>query len=135
MFRGFPAKGHTVTGLPPDNPTLRVRLGSDGVFYVAGELDIASVDEFRAGVSPCLDGNDEVVLDLSELVFVDVIGIRAFLGLAEQIRPRTVVLRTPRRNVARVLDILHVGTLGLRVDENDPADGPGAQAPGGRSAL
>jgi anti-sigma B factor antagonist len=46
-----------------------------------GELDLASADELEAAILPaCADGTEEVVLDLSELVFVDSTGLRAIMA-------------------------------------------------------
>ena len=96
---------------------LRVEVLDDGSFRLAGELDMATAAEFHRSVAACLDGQGEVVLDLSDLTFLGSDGIRAFLILAGQIRPRQVVLRAPQPQTARVLEIVGVDrTGGLRVE-------------------
>jgi anti-anti-sigma regulatory factor len=50
-------------------------------------------------------------LDIEELVFVDSSGIKAILRLTETACPHGIVLRLPRDDVLRVLDILNVEEL------------------------
>jgi anti-anti-sigma factor len=95
--------------------------GSDGVFYLAGELDVASADALEATVRASLNGQADVILDVADLTFVDSTGIRAFIRLAKQSAPRRVVLRNPQRNVERVLEIVTIEGFGIRL-ESDAAD-------------
>lgn len=79
----------------------------EGALYLRGELDLAReqdlLDSFAAG----WDGQPELVVDLSELRFIDSTGIRALLRLAQR-TDRGVVLRAPRDNVRRALEIVRV---------------------------
>jgi anti-anti-sigma factor len=98
----------------------RVNAGPDGVFYVAGELDIVSADRLEAAVSDRLEAASDLVLDVADVSFVDSTGIRAFLRLAGRITPRCVVLRRPQANVARVLEIVGIHSFGIRVEHDPP---------------
>jgi anti-anti-sigma regulatory factor len=75
---------------------------------------MASADGFPQTVA-ANDGHGELILDLSELTFIDATGTRALLELAELTAPRGVVLRHPRTNVDRVLEIVRIEALGIRV--------------------
>jgi anti-sigma B factor antagonist len=90
---------------------------SAGVLWLAGEFDLAAVDEFSGAVDAVLDAQRELVLDLSELTFLDSTGIRAFLVIAGQVSGG-VVLRRPTRPVRRVLDLVGIdGHRGIRIED------------------
>jgi len=99
----------------------RLHLGSDGVFYLAGELDLVTADRLEREVSTDAREHGDLVLDLSELRFVDSTGIRAFLRIADRITPRCLVLRTPKPHVANVLDIVGIQAFGIRMEQAPPA--------------
>jgi anti-sigma B factor antagonist len=92
-----------------------VQPGPDGALYLSGELDMVNADGVPHAVL-ANDGQGELVLDLSEVTFIDSTGIRALLKLAEVAAPRNVVLRHPRTNVNRVLAIVSIDAFGIRVD-------------------
>jgi anti-anti-sigma factor len=94
----------------------RLHPGSDGAFYLAGELDVASADGLEATVLASLNGNADVVLDVGDLTFVDSTGIRAFIRLANGSAPRGVVLRNPRAHVAHVLELVRIEGFGIRLE-------------------
>ena len=90
----------------------------DGVLRLSGELDLAADDDlliaFRSGSH---DGS-EVILDLSELSFIDSAGIGALTAIVREASPRGVVLRSPRRNVRKVIDLTRLeDSAGVRVDD------------------
>jgi anti-sigma B factor antagonist len=94
-----------------------VRADLEGVLWLAGEFDLAAIDAFQAAVDAVLDAQRELVLDLSELTFLDSTGIRAFLVVAGQVRGG-VILRRPTQTVRRVLDLVGIdGHLGIRIEE------------------
>jgi anti-anti-sigma factor len=94
----------------------RLHPGSDGVIYVGGELDLLSADRLEAEVSSRPDTPHDIVLDLTDLTFVDSTGIRTFLRLAQRLHPRCLVLREPPPNVEHVLDIVRIETFGIRIE-------------------
>jgi anti-sigma B factor antagonist len=87
----------------------RVAAGRPGtaVFRLAGDLDLNSVDELRAGVGPACTAGDEVLLDLSELKFCDSTGVGAMVWLHRRATAAggRLLLCAPRRHVREVLRI------------------------------
>ena len=94
----------------------RVTPGHDGVVYVSGELDMAVADGFGESVMWSCDPQRDVVLDVEQLGFIDSTGIRALLDVARRVRPAPLVVRSPRPNVANVLEIVNIEALGVRVE-------------------
>ena len=76
-----------------------------GCLWLRGELDLASTEEFQAAFLTYLDGQSELVIDLSELQFIDSSGIRAMIDVARRAAPRAVRLRSPHPNVRRVFEL------------------------------
>lgn len=88
-----------------------------GVFVVSGELDLGSAEEFHHQVAGALDEEGEVVLDLGGLTFIDSFGLRTIALLARMIDGRGVVLRSPRAEVLRVLELIDIESIpGIRVE-------------------
>lgn len=84
---------------------VQVRITPDGL-ALSGELDMASADDFGDFAFGAIDRSREVILDLSDLAFLDSSGAKAILRLAADACPHGLVLLHPRDNVQRVLDIL-----------------------------
>jgi anti-anti-sigma factor len=102
------------TGMNAPRP-FETRIRPDGLVYLSGELDMSTADPFSETVFSNLDGQ-QLVLDLSELTFLDSSGIRAILALAEA-RQQAVVVRNLRSNVRRVLDVAGVNeAMGVRIE-------------------
>jgi anti-anti-sigma factor len=95
--------------------TIQVQVSGDGL-AVSGELDMASAGDFREFAKTVVDPTREVVMNIAELEFVDSSGVRAILRLAETACPNGVVLRWPRNNVLRTLEMLAVERVpGIRI--------------------
>ena len=98
-----------------DARPFEVRWDAEGVVWLSGELDMASVDSFSDRVITNVRG-PQAVLDLSDLTFVDSSGIRAILRLA-QACGQGVRLRNVPDNVRAVLAITGIDeTMGVRID-------------------
>lgn len=96
--------------------TVQVRMMEYGL-AVSGELDMAAADDFRMFAATAVDPTREVVLDLTDLEFIDSAGLRSILRLADSVCPHGLVLRWPQDNVLRALDLLGVETIaGIRVE-------------------
>ena len=90
----------------------------DGAWHLAGEFDLAEVEAFEQLATAALAGRDDIVLDLTGLAFIDSSGLQAIARLA---RGRVVVLRNPRGNVRRVLDLVKFDDVpGIEIDPNVP---------------
>ena len=89
----------------------------DAGLAVSGELDMAAADTFREIATSTIDPTHVVVLDLADLAFVDSAGLRAIVRLAEDVCPFGIVLRSPRDNVLRVIEMLRIENVaGIRVE-------------------
>lgn len=98
--------------------SLEARADDQGVVWLSGEFDMNSLLEFRAVTEATLDGQREVVLDISDLAFLDSSGIREIIALAGRVGGKGVLLRHPRPNVRRVLDLVDVaGRNGIRFED------------------
>jgi anti-anti-sigma factor len=67
----------------------------DGVLRLAGELDLAAEDDLLTAFRSASNDESDVILDLSELSFIDSTGIRALVTIAQEASPRRVILRSP----------------------------------------
>ena len=91
---------------------LELRVGADrrhdGVVHLIGELDLSTAARLRTALRRLYrDGHHSLVLDLSELAFVDSTGLSEFVAALKHCRERggDVVLRSPTPTTARVLTI------------------------------
>ena len=91
----------------PTPPGFEVRTDRDGILWLSGELDFEQMDRFAQMTMASVDGQREIVLELSGLSFLDSSGIRAILQFASTV-PKGVVLRNPRSNVQQVLQIVDI---------------------------
>jgi anti-sigma B factor antagonist len=77
---------------------------------ISGELDISNADELRKQFEPILASMPtSLILDVSELSFMDSSGIALLVQVATQIN--SVTLRNPTPLIHRVLDATGVSTL------------------------
>ena len=90
----------------------------ESVVSVAGEVDVSNADELRTALDGCLAGEaDTLVVDLSQVPYIDSTGIGVLVGAAHRAAEKNVRLEVarPQRNVARVLGLLGVtGELNIR---------------------
>src|SRR5262245_28360629 len=99
------------------------RLGSDGRFALVGELDMASADRLREAVS-AVDGRGDVILDMSQLTFVDSSGIHVFIELARNLAGgrSSIILRCPSPIALRTLELVGAaGFVGVKIEDPAPA--------------
>lgn len=82
-----------------------------------GSLDMSTVVAFMDYVLLNARGQAEVILDLSELEFIDSTGVRSLVTLKQELgdQGQTLVLRGIRQDIIDILDIL--GVLELIVDK------------------
>lgn len=77
-----------------------------------GDLDIASADVFDRAVEPLALEGGEVVIDASDLSFIDSSGIRSVLGLARRLSGKgTLVVENAGEQVQRVLHIVSADSV------------------------
>jgi anti-anti-sigma factor len=97
-----------------------VHTDDDGVLWLSGELDFAEADSFVQRASANLDSQRELVLEMSDLTFLDSSGIRAILGFAALVPDKGVVIRNPSGHVRKILEIAGVTVeMGVRIESED----------------
>ncbi len=87
--------------------------GQATVVRVAGEIDVRTAPSLRHALDRAVaDGTGDVVLDLSEVGFVDSSGLGVILGRYRRMPDgRFLVLRAPRNHVRTLLEIAGVTRL------------------------
>ena len=96
--------------------------GSDGVLYLEGEFDLEAEEAALGALRGRPSDENDVVIDVSRLTFMDSTGIRVLQTLATGPMATRVVLRSPRRGVQKVIEV--VGTAKrppIAVGEDAPA--------------
>lgn len=121
-----PLDRHGRTSLTPDLLRTGFQVESDRIEGVSllrlqGELDMATAVELRRAVADAISGAPLVViLDLSELTFIDSTGIGVLLGSSHKAREAgcSFVVRSPSRSVRKAL---HLTGVDQALDiESDP---------------
>lgn len=80
-------------------------------FRVVGELDISSAQELSQALA-AIDGQGDLTLELSELVFIDSSGLHALVQYAGSINGAgdKLVLANPTAMTGRILEIVGLST-------------------------
>jgi len=87
------------------------RLGNAAVVEVGGELDLASASQLEQALKLAWrDQPQEVVVDLRQLSFIDMAGLRVLLEAQQQAdeQDRKLVLAHVHKSIRRVLDLARV---------------------------
>ena len=109
--------------MTPQPGDLRVRvehIGANVRVAVEGELDIATLPELRDAVAAVLDETlEHLVLDLSELAFLDSMSIEYLLRLHTNLAATGAALVVVRgsRAVDRLFEVMELGRVLTVVDE------------------
>jgi anti-sigma B factor antagonist len=88
---------------------------------LVGELDLASADELTARLEALAENHQDIVLDLSDLAFVDSTGLEVFVIIHKLLQHRggALTLRHPRLTVAKVIDLSGLSKVML-VERDSP---------------
>jgi anti-anti-sigma factor len=78
-----------------------------------GELDLASVGELEVPLAHATDAGGPIVIEMSELRFMDSAGVHALIRTAQQVSERgwCIYLHTDGGIVERVLDLVKADTF------------------------
>lgn len=101
------------------------------VLSVGGELDVVGAPDLRqAVVKEVADGCRGLILDISELDFVDSFGMGAIVGALKRLRQRggELALVCPSRRIRRVFEICDLDRIIAFHDSIDSAAGPEAMS-------
>ena len=117
---------HRARDVPAGNREYSLRPGrrwpsrcdrTGGVYFVSGDLDIGSAEQFLHGMEPALDSRGEVLIDVSEVTFMDSFGLRSVALLANMVGDPGVLLRYPQDAVLRVFELLDIEAIpGIRIE-------------------
>ncbi len=89
-----------------NNESLTVEIGTDGSIVVHGDIDIAGGPTLET-IILSKENSQQIVIDLSDVFFIDSCGLRSLLGASRraQARNSTVILRSVGQEVNRLLQI------------------------------
>lgn len=96
--------------------------GQDIGIKIIGEVDICTVDEFRAAIEALIDhGGDRIVLDLTEMDYIDSTGIGILIELRKKSieKEQETVLYGAKKNVVRLLDLTGVSQIFKMVEREE----------------
>ncbi|MFT3852767.1 MAG: STAS domain-containing protein [Ilumatobacteraceae bacterium] len=109
------------------NDTLHVHVAADGVIVASGDVDVAGGPILDAAIveqERRLVPGHSIVIDLTDVTFIDSSGLRSLLGASRRAGERAgaVVLRSPSPSVRRLLEI--TGTAAqFRIEGGDAGAG------------
>lgn len=93
--------------------------GGDGHWRLDGEIDVATWEALGIGLSALADGAD-VHLDLEDLTFIDVGGVRALARVARALAPEgRLILHEPPDTLRRMLELAWPDAPGIEVAEGE----------------
>jgi anti-anti-sigma factor len=101
-------------------------LGSKRGFRLSGALDMYSGDALRKALEPELHGT--LTLDLATVDFIDETGLANLLGAHKRLHDQggSLILRRPRGQVLKVLEVTEVANLPGLTIETDGGDSQGS---------
>lgn len=80
---------------------------------------MSSAEDFLKAAGWIVERRHEVVLDVSELSFLDSAGLRAMIRLAEEACPHGLVLRSPTSQVLKLIEIVGIeDSIRIRVERD-----------------
>jgi len=82
-----------------------------------GEVDIATVDAFDLALERAMDAGSDLVVDLSDLTFIDIGGLRTLAAAADRMNDdgRSLRLTSPRPHLRRIIGLLGWEQLAVHV--------------------
>jgi anti-anti-sigma factor len=103
-------------------------IGRTGVIRLTGELDVSTAPELDQVLEAAVTQGGPVLVDLTDLTFMDSTGIHAFLKAARSLQGRgCLILHGEQERVRRVLDLVGIsgnvsGLHRLTHEVGEPAD-------------
>jgi anti-anti-sigma factor len=83
----------------------RLEHGSPPVMYLSGEIDIATADKLRAALDAALSTDADLVVDMTDVAFIDGTGLRAILRVAESLNGNGPLALVHAPQVVRLLEL------------------------------
>lgn len=87
--------------------------GENKVLSFIGELDISTVDKFKKSIDESREGAREIILDMSQLSFVDSTGVGGLLNVVKTLQKNGLPVKIVNvsSEVYEVLDLLGLPML------------------------
>lgn len=86
--------------------------GEPSTFRLVGELDLSTAPLLVGALEESLGAGGDVVLDVSDLAFMDSTGIKTLLRLAQGLEGTgSLVLRSPTPAVRRVVELTRIDRI------------------------
>ncbi len=80
--------------------------GSAATIVLQGQVDLVSVGEFERSLDACLKtGCAYITVDMSQVTFLDSVGLRALLSPLRHLPLESLVVRAPSPQVKRLLQL------------------------------
>jgi anti-sigma B factor antagonist len=91
------------------------------IVRVRGDIDLATRDEIRRQIEDSIDGAGRVVLDLSQVTFIDSSGLTVLVETHQRLgqNPEAFAVRAPSPPARRVLALSGLDQLMTIVDADD----------------
>jgi anti-sigma B factor antagonist len=103
-------------------PTFKVVRYGPSVYFLGGELDLASAPVLTDAIAPSVEHGGAIVLDLAALTFIDSMGVHAIAAAGRTLGSNgCLIVHAPQPSVARVLDL-----VGLDAAPNIHVEGCGS---------
>ncbi len=95
------------------------------VAYVSGEVDLANVDRFRDAIQPAMNNCRNVILDLSNLKYIDSTGLYVLTGVQKGLQQNNcqLVVAGASATIAKVMRLFGLDNLVPLVASIDEAVG------------
>lgn len=93
--------------------------GDPSVLHVAGEIDLSTADQLREALAVVVASDSEVVVDMTDVTFVDASGLRVLVQVAGSLNGRGPLVLENASRVEWLLDL--VGTDTSRFDFRERA--------------
>jgi anti-anti-sigma factor len=99
------------------------RRGSDLVVHITGEIDISNAREVSSALEEAVpNGTPAIVVDLSQVTYLDSAGVKLLMHLADRLRLRRRELRLVVPDDAPIRAVLELtGLLRMVAPVDDPA--------------
>ena len=83
-----------------------ISTGSPSILVVRGELDIATAEQFRFALKRALADDPALVIDMAEVSFIDLAGVRVILEAAASCNGHGALTLVNARRVEWVLELI-----------------------------
>jgi anti-sigma B factor antagonist len=92
---------------------LKIQKADEGrVFHVLGELDIATAATLAEALAPAVETEGDLIIDLSELTFMDSSGIKTLIETARKLEGKGgLILRSAGEPIRRVLALTQLDRI------------------------